>query len=204
MKNVLLVAPANDARSRLTARLEQDGYLVVAADDAGQAADVIEVLTPGVIVIDVPVSSPAARKLLRRLEGERHLRALPRMLVTSSFGRPSRVNASAVFLKPLDQEHFARALRSLYPVLAQVAASVVANAPAHAARASKPALKSPASAAAPLTPDPAITPSSPRPPEEPLDTLSGLHELPPPLPLDALTAPPTPSSAGPAAPAVAA
>ena len=114
MKSLLIVAPDDEARATLVRRLERDDYLVIPADDAGQAKECLTGLLPGAIVIDLSLA--ATRELIHHLSGDAILRLIPRLVFITPLDleAPTLV-AAAAFERPVSPDHLARALRALYP-----------------------------------------------------------------------------------------
>lgn len=114
MKSILYTAPPSPARASLAARLEAEGYLVLAADEGSAAMAILAVSRPGAILIDLPVRG--RRALLRQLARTPALAPLPRFAVTEPL-RPGAesLRVSAVFVRPVAPEHLVRALAALYP-----------------------------------------------------------------------------------------
>jgi DNA-binding NtrC family response regulator len=116
MKSILVVARDNPARAALAARLDREGYLVMAVGGRTEAAEFLDGVVPGVVIIDLPLARGEMQRMIRALAADAHLSMIPRLLVLRSPGRARKIpDGAAVFAKPLDFEHLVRALAGLYP-----------------------------------------------------------------------------------------
>jgi CheY-like chemotaxis protein len=116
MKSILVVARDNAARAALAARLDREGYLVMAVSDRTEAAEFLDGVVPGVIIIDLPTWRGEMQRVIGALAKDAHLSMIPRLLVLRAPGRARRIpDGAAVFARPLDLDHLVRALGGLYP-----------------------------------------------------------------------------------------
>jgi CheY-like chemotaxis protein len=133
IKSILVVAQESPARSALIARLESEGYLVVAAPGRQEAREILAGLVPGALFVDLSMPRREGHLLLDELNDQPLLRMLPRLVALGAWRRNTRpVSGAAVFLKPLDLDHVVRAMRTVYPA-PDTAVTAVRAAPRRAA-----------------------------------------------------------------------
>jgi DNA-binding response OmpR family regulator len=114
MKTILIVARDRPGRTALARRLDQEGYLVVAVTGPAEAAEFLDGIVPGVIIIDLPTSRGESTRMVKALRADAQLRMIPRLLLLRRL-QAADASAAAVFVKPLDLDHLVRALGGLFP-----------------------------------------------------------------------------------------
>jgi DNA-binding response OmpR family regulator len=131
IKSILVVAQDGPARAALVARLEREGYLVVAAGQRAQAQEILAGMVPGAVYVDLSIPRRQGQLLLGDLGSHPRLRMLPRLLALPAWRHNTpAVSGAAVFVKPLDLEHVIRTLRTVYPAALAAAAPVAHPRPA--------------------------------------------------------------------------
>jgi CheY-like chemotaxis protein len=116
VKTILVVAAPSTERSALVARLESAGYVLVVASTRGEALETLRGMVPGAVYIDLSMPRREGRLLADHLALQPRLRMVPRLVALGAWRNNTRpVNASAAFVKPIDPDHVARTLQTVYP-----------------------------------------------------------------------------------------
>jgi putative two-component system response regulator len=121
MKKAGTIVVADDVRANidlLTGLLVRDGYTVHAALDGGAAFELVERVTPDLVLSDVVMPVLNGFDLCRRLKSDRATRLIPVVLVTALGEREDRIegiNAGAddFLTKPVDAHELRARVRSL-------------------------------------------------------------------------------------------
>jgi CheY-like chemotaxis protein len=116
VKTILVVAAPSPERSALLARLEAAGYVLMVASTRGEAVEILGGMVPGAVYIDLSMPRREGRMVADHLALQPQLRMVPRLVALGAWRNNTRaVSASAAFVKPVDPDHVARTLRTVYP-----------------------------------------------------------------------------------------
>lgn len=116
VKSILVVATPSAERAALCARLETAGYVLFVADSRAEALRILGEVVPGALYIDLSMPRREGRLLAEHVAADTRLRMVPRLVALGTWRRNTRaVNAGATFVKPVDPEHVARTLETVYP-----------------------------------------------------------------------------------------
>jgi CheY-like chemotaxis protein len=116
MKSILVVAPPSDERAALCTRLEAAGYVIFLASTRAEALSILAQMLPGALYIDLAMPRRQGRLLAEHVCADPRLRMVPRLVALGTWRRNTRpVSAAATFVKPVDPDHVARTLRTVYP-----------------------------------------------------------------------------------------
>jgi twitching motility two-component system response regulator PilH len=108
-KTIVLVAEDNaDSRDLLCMLLENEGYVVVTANDGEKAIQLLDEIKPDVIITDLLLPLVGGGDLIRHVRKRAELADVP-IVVTSAYGRhyeseALQAGATVVMQKPLNTD----------------------------------------------------------------------------------------------------
>ncbi|MFN7944306.1 MAG: response regulator [Blastocatellia bacterium] len=116
-KTVVLVAEDNaDARDLLSVLLEEEGFVVVTANDGEKALQLLDEIRPDVIVTDLLLPLVGGGDLIRYVRKRADLADVP-IVVTSAYGRHYETEALAagatvVMQKPINTDQLISTIKN--------------------------------------------------------------------------------------------
>jgi len=116
----LLVVDDNlDNALLLQTLLEEEGYYVEVADSGQAALEQMRIAPPDLVLLDVMMPGMDGFKVVRKIRGDRRLRATPVVLITA-YDEPFveygwRLGADDFIRKPIDYEQLMQRIRASCP-----------------------------------------------------------------------------------------
>ncbi|MDX2437158.1 MAG: response regulator [Acidobacteriota bacterium] len=102
---ILVVDDEEDVRGFLCSLLEDNGYVVDAAEDGNRAWRAIEEQRPDLILLDLMMPEQTGTGLYRMLHDHKDLREIPVIVISGLAGRNVAVGKTVpVFDKPIDED----------------------------------------------------------------------------------------------------
>ena len=129
MAKILLVEDDNNLREIYEARLQAEGYDIVAAKDGEEALDFLFAMgkfkgsrdvnnVPKVVLLDIQMPKVNGIEVLQQIKADERTRATPVVILTSSKEDPDiqkcyQLGANSYIVKPVNFERFAEAIKNL-------------------------------------------------------------------------------------------